>query len=955
MDTPQAPVQQDTTNVINPQGQLVAIPSDQVQDAANQGYRIPGPAESQEIHNQDIYGTPKQQFIAGLEGAASGVLPFSETIESGLGLATPEQIQGRAEANPWTHGLGAVGGFGASALSGVGLGSLVGKVGELGAGLVGLAPKAASEASALYTIGSHAVKGLVEGALLGSENSVDRLFAEGAPDKQNAIGSAIGDIGYSTLLGAAGGGAGGLAFGLLPAGWEGLKGTQIGAALKGIGDAVGKTASSVKNSFQELLDQTGVELTPEIRARLSSDPNIVQMGRDLEQHDTGQGKTYQEAMSDARGVLQNKIANEFGTTGARAKTMAGSAVSSADAGHELGNLMADAFEQKIAPAVELFENADTSIPMKPDVTVKGGFDASDPYLPPKELPDTKIPGTGSQITARLLGLAQDNQVLNDGSPSDLFIKRAIKLVNAKTDIGGLDDAVSMLNKAAKANPDVWGVSGDVAKIIRGTRNDLVYEALSQDASSDEIQKLQNARELYSQAGDLKDLLTKYVGGKTSTIGGKYASFGAYLRELAQDQPEKLISAASRKGNSVFLDTLQNEMPEAAQRLKKFYTDSLFSKAALPEGKPGYFSTQKALNAVRQMSPELQDFLLSRSNKEMVAGLSVLHNALENTETYNTSNTARTLLNATGSNIGKILGSVIGAGHGGWMGGLAGSTLGAMLDPFIKEFQDGARLGALKFIGSNGEISAPAFRGVGKLYNLVASGDSKINKAVAGLLGGERLELARQTSDVGKRLFGLDKRVQELDGKPEQILNASVGSMYKYAPGLSQEMARHAAGAVKYINSQRPQSQKRMPLDAETPVSSAQNAAYQRTLQIADNPMLIVQKMSDGTLTHKDVADIQNIAPGFRSVLSKKLMEAMTDKINRGETIPAGLKNGIALVLGYPLQSNQTPQGIMAAQPQNQPAMTSNDKEQARMKEIGDFYKSFSTPAQHREEAKQIRK
>ncbi len=98
---------------------------DSLQDDSAQQAKASAPAQDQGAQpsfdslqdDSEKYGSPGQQIAAGLEGIAKGVAgPLAPAAELATGITTPEAIRGRAEANPWTHGLGEAAGFAGSAL-----------------------------------------------------------------------------------------------------------------------------------------------------------------------------------------------------------------------------------------------------------------------------------------------------------------------------------------------------------------------------------------------------------------------------------------------------------------------------------------------------------------------------------------------------------------------------------------------------------------------------------------------------------------------------------------------------------------------------------------------------------------------------------------------------------------------------------------------------------------------
>src|SRR5580692_2202395 len=74
--------------------------------------------------DEDKYGTPGQQAIAGLEGATRGIAgPIATAIEKNYYRVPSQDIQGRQEANPVTSGIGEGVGLGVGALTGTGEGA----------------------------------------------------------------------------------------------------------------------------------------------------------------------------------------------------------------------------------------------------------------------------------------------------------------------------------------------------------------------------------------------------------------------------------------------------------------------------------------------------------------------------------------------------------------------------------------------------------------------------------------------------------------------------------------------------------------------------------------------------------------------------------------------------------------------------------------------------------------
>lgn len=173
------------------------LDSEQASAGLPQGYQL----------DEDKYGSVPQQALTVAEGAARGLLspPITAAAERGLtalgvpGLSPQEQA-GRAETNPWEHGLSEAAGFGVGALAGTGEAAAIGKVGELaGAGAARLGLEGAS------TVSKIATQGIKTGAEMTALQAADETAKMINEDPGQSLGTAAINIGLSGIIGGAGG------------------------------------------------------------------------------------------------------------------------------------------------------------------------------------------------------------------------------------------------------------------------------------------------------------------------------------------------------------------------------------------------------------------------------------------------------------------------------------------------------------------------------------------------------------------------------------------------------------------------------------------------------------------------------------------------------------------------------------------------------------------------------
>lgn len=167
---------------------------------------------------EDKYGSPSQQIKAGLEGVAEGIAgPLATATETNLLGIKPEDIRGRRQENPITHGAGQIAGLAGSMASGVGEGALLAKLGSK----ANLITRGAGEASLARNIAASAVQGAVENMALTTGDEITKRLID---DPHQSLGSAMADVGLSGLLG--GGVSGGL--GAISPLWKATAGTKLG-------------------------------------------------------------------------------------------------------------------------------------------------------------------------------------------------------------------------------------------------------------------------------------------------------------------------------------------------------------------------------------------------------------------------------------------------------------------------------------------------------------------------------------------------------------------------------------------------------------------------------------------------------------------------------------------------------------------------------------------------------
>ena len=200
--------------VLNPMGERGTVPSEQIFDALQNGFQY----ETPQMFKQAKYGTGVEQLKAGAEGVLEGVLgPLAPLAQTEIFGVNPEDIRGRAEANPITHGAGQFAGL----LSPIGEGALLMKAGAATSKATKAAVAAGKEIGAVANLAGGAARGAVEMALFQTGDELSKYIKE---DPSSSVDSALAHIGLSSLIG---GGLGG-AFAAVPVAWKALAESKAG-------------------------------------------------------------------------------------------------------------------------------------------------------------------------------------------------------------------------------------------------------------------------------------------------------------------------------------------------------------------------------------------------------------------------------------------------------------------------------------------------------------------------------------------------------------------------------------------------------------------------------------------------------------------------------------------------------------------------------------------------------
>lgn len=887
--------------VFGPEGDLGHIPAEQLQTALTQGYSEATPDDVSNFNLQQQYGSAGQQAISGIEGAAKSLtFGASSGVERALGVPA-QDILGREQANPWAHGLGELGGLAAGMVTGSTEARALKAGAEGAAGLVGL-----GEGSIAARIGTQAVKQATEMAMIQAGDEVSKAFLM---DPNQSMETALTHVGLAGLLG------GGLGAGT-SAGSEALfkavNEAKLGSLLGAIRNKVTGVAGA--DTASDMAKQAGIELSPELRAALSGEKASTDIAQSLRESDTGAGEAMRQGIDDLKRQAHESILGAFGRT---AEDVADADVSAYQAGSKVKSALlsdlkakADEFESRFAPIEEKFKGS----------PVPEGFH--------------------TEVQEKLGKIALENSYsLREASPEMMELNRVIKdLPNVKT----LEDLRNFQSQVRSdlSNKRLFTLSKQVMGALRDGETSALDSVLGKEAP-DMVGALKAAREGY-----------KGVMGQVEQLNealhvGKFKGLNGFVKALGDMGEERILSRLGQTNNVGLTAFLSQQFPQVADFIRSHQVDSLLQKAVRAPGADQGMNSRALFRMLDKMSPEQRAFLLPEGAQARLDAAQGLLKKLP--ERLNPSGTARALDAIWKHMPGGISGLIAAmAGHNIGLGFLLGE-IGRYVG---REVPDAAKLSLLRFLGTEGPIDAAGFRSLHGIVERLYKGHALVDKAVQGVFKSAEDVLPEKALPTDKHREKLENFIKVAQEDPE-ALHTLAENAGTYAPQHGIAAGAIAGRALSYLLSQRPNTQPMDALGPDRTPTAFERAAYNRALDIAQQPLVVLKAAKDGSITPQDVTALDSMYPSLYASLKTKAIGYMVEAKAKGVLIPYRTRIGLSLFLGMPLESSITPQNIAAnqAQPTQAAPQQGSKPPQSAYKGLSGLAQGEATSSQTREQGR----
>lgn len=856
--------------------------------------------DDQFVPDEDKFSTPGQQVKTGLEGVAKGVLgPIAPYIEKhGLHVAASD-IRAREAANPITSGVGQGIGLVGGALAGTGEGAVMTRAGELASEAAGLAAPVSYAAK----VGSSAVKQAAEMAILQGSDEVSKQILN---DPETSAQSAIANIGLATALGGAGG-----AFitGAVSPLWQATAGTKVEKFLGGLKDHLdGTTRLIMPEQVENAAKTLNVELSPELRAGLSGDPKAAMMFNELREI---QHPTITAGLKNLETRTNDAVLSSIGRSPEEIANY-----SEAEGGKHAMESFKNEYKAKYEPIAKEFE----------EVTA-----------PFKEAP--VYPVQLGTLADKISSMASEKGYLGSDLPQSKVVNAVLDRLNTVKNANDFAKLNTTVNNMTKGDFALTQVGRDLKDLISDTHSNTMAYAIGKDAGH--LMPRYNAvRAAYADLAKLSNAVGSELGL------GKFVGPKTLIAKLVEKRSsEQFLSRLSPKGNAEILDLLGEHFPQTLESIRDNELKQLLKPAVLGAKGDQSLNSKILNNAIERGlagQPERIKFALPNGALEKIQAAKTLNDAIPAMKSSGTAGWQQKMMAYVPQS--AMAGVSMLMGHNPVLGYLGGH-LGKLL---ARDMPDAVKLGMLKFMASDQPIKAEGFKAMVDFLHNSIKGQTLLTKATGNVFkSGTQVLTDSQMPNKADR-EKLNKIVEKYQEKPDLMLRLTNGQTGHYLPAHQSSLTQSSVQAIQYLQQLKPKPYQGGPLDKPIGPRPDQVTRYNRALDIANQPAVVLQHIKNGTLQTSDLADLKTMYPAVYSDMANKLSKGMIDKHSDEQHVPYKTRMGLSLFLGQPVDSSMNPMSIQAAQPQPKPMPQQSQPKESSTKNLGKMNKSYMTREQSRE-------
>ena len=906
-------------NVINPDGTLVSLPSEQIPDALQSGYTMPSQAHVTEYNNQQKYGEGlAPELTAGAASAArTGTFGLSDVALTKSGLVNPDTLKQLQERNPGSDILGSVAGIaGSLALP---IESAVGAVAKAGAAVTDAARPVATRIAAslanpetspivakiLASTSEVAAKTLgsaVEGSVYGLGNAVS----------ENALGDSdlnaeniLHNVGYGALFG----GALGTVLGTTEATYGGLKNTfGKDIAEAGVRDAI--TENAALNPTPQIINPpTSLEeIAKHIENAVKEGYNteLPAKARLLETNDILAGDSqYPSHSLQVQSLSTPVLRDSYKAALENPENADGQILRTWEAVQkdEGANKLLPKFIQDVSPEAKPISDA-----------VEGGNKAVNMFTTQYQKEQAELKPLFKEFDKTAVSLAADptavlnkiDQAIPDAGryiikdPDGYGIAKYDKTMpfskEVHTELSGLLDSLN------KPEGVTIGDLRNVRESMRDNVNFMTAPRTSSQISSlrkgimdiiqDEVSKATPYNEtieglnhpLKAPLNDPRELFKRYAQNEESRtvmeqiMGGSISDKATFAREI---KPEEVLNRIF--GNTVSIKAAKNILGADFDHLTSSYLAQ--KVAGVTDAAKNGFSSNKFGTFLKQKGPELEEALAQHPEQlQKIRAITDKMRILPDSPSINPSGTAKTTLFQQVHSLGGYLtpegilsipGKIISA---------AGEHFGEMQQH--SEFN--------RILRANTDMHSPEqlmnktrqYGAYSRVERMAQAATRAIDKGAAALFKGTDVAtgaIAAKMIPHEENLKAYNKmqdHLKETASSPDKftdMLQKATSALHEVAPNMNSSLTIAAVRATQFLQSKLPAQNPSSPLTKPYEPSKSELAKFNRCVAIVENPLQVLKQLKAGDLTSESLETLQVVYPKLLGQMQQAVMSNLNEK------------------------------------------------------------------------------
>jgi hypothetical protein len=945
-----------TVNVLNPDGALVSLPSEQVPDAIESGYRVPTLAPITEYNNQQKYGEGSIPATEAAAAAAARMATFgiSDQALTSSGIVEPNTLKQLQERNPLADVAGSIAGIFTP-------GSIVKGVSKAGAIVTdAAAPTAARIARSLANpetspivakilqkagvVGAKTLGSAVEGAVYGAGQAVS----------ENALGDAdlnaeniLHNVGYGALFG-------------------GALGSILGTAHEtfgGLRSAVGKdlTNAAAKDA---VIENAALTPTPQILEPPESIEEINQHIKDaveqgyttelpqkarlLETNEILAGDSEYPAHSlQVQSLSSPVIRDTYKTALENPMNADGQTLRSWEAVQksEGANKLLPKFVQDIAPGTKITSDA-----------VIGGQDAIDAFTQQYKTEQAELKPFFKQFDKQAITLATDptavlgtidkalpeagTYIIKDPEGYGIakyektmpFSKETHDAIKSLLDALNKPEGVTIadlrnLRETMRDNVNFLTaprISREISS-LRKSIMDLMQDEVNKNAPTEAIEGLDHP--LKSPLSDPRELFKRYAQNEESRniieqiMGGNIGDIKSFAREI---KPEEVLNRIF--GNTVSVGAAKSILGADFDRLSANYLSQ--KMAGVTDTAKNGFSSNKFATFLKQKAPELEEALAQHPEQlnKIRATIDKLR-ILPDSPSINPSGTAKTSLLQKMQGLGGYLGKD-------GITTIPGKVISSLGEAY-GEMQQHSEFN--RILRSNSEMNTEEqlanktkqYGAFSKIERMQQATTNAINKGAGALFKAQDVIIPTAVPKLiphEKQLDNYKKteaHLKDMASDPNRFSDAlaeATKSLHDVAPNINGSLNLAAVRATQFLQSKLPTQNPASTLTKPYEPSKSELAKFNRSLEIVEHPLNALKQLKDGTLTSETLEALHTVYPKLINQMQQAVMDNLNEKNVAKMTYQHKLM--VSAFLGQDLTNSLSQPSIMSAQIQSAPNPTS---------------------------------